>query len=76
MRYHKIVIMSVDAEEHVFVRDHEGVRMTKIGDFIDAALGSPAKPDSPYQKLTGVALGEVLCFGLENHQKSDIINFY
>ncbi|HEX9636335.1 MAG TPA: DNA gyrase subunit B [Acidobacteriota bacterium] len=63
LRYHKVIIMSVDAHEHVFLRDQHGVRMETIGSFIDRALEqSPADP-------TGVArrqaddLGEVLCFG-------------
>jgi DNA gyrase subunit B len=34
VRYGKIIIMSVDAEEHVFVRDGGGTRMTTIGAFI------------------------------------------
>src|SRR6185369_1566321 len=38
LRYGKVIIMSVDAQEHVFVRDARGVRMTRIGDFIDGAL--------------------------------------
>ena len=39
LRYHRIIIMSVDGDEHVFVRDDErGVRMTTVGTFIDAAL--------------------------------------
>src|ERR1700689_4130401 len=38
LRYHRIIIMSVDAQEHVFVRSGEGVRMTTIGEFIDTAL--------------------------------------
>ncbi len=43
-RYHKIVIMSVDAAEHVFVRDDRGVRMVKIGEFIDRVIeGSPER---------------------------------
>src|SRR3954465_627211 len=37
MRYHKIIIMSVDAEEHVLVRGAAGVTLVKIGDFIDRA---------------------------------------
>ncbi|MGI9181062.1 MAG: DNA gyrase subunit B [Longimicrobiaceae bacterium] len=67
-RYHKIIIMSVDAEEHAFVRDAHGVRMTKIGDFIDAALAGQASGDTGYEKRSGDDLGEVLCFGLEDHQ--------
>lgn len=62
LRYHRIIIMSVDAEEHVFVRDSGGqVRMTRIGDFIDAAL--PASSAEDYCKRADAHLGEVLCFG-------------
>jgi DNA gyrase subunit B len=75
LRYHRVIIMSVDAEEHVFVRDADrGVRMVRIGKFIDDALASrdPASCASPsskdgVDKLTGAPLGEVLCFGLDNH---------
>jgi len=67
IRYHKIVIMSVDAEEHVFVRDARGVRMVKIGEFIDAALsGQDVAAASGYQKLSNRNFGEVLCFGRED----------
>jgi len=38
LRYHKIIIMSVDADEHVFVRDRRGVQLVRIGAFIDRAL--------------------------------------
>jgi DNA gyrase subunit B len=68
LRYHKIIIMSVDAEEHVFVRNENGVRMVKIGQFIDAALERNAEKNGKYEKVSGSHLGEVLCFGLENHQ--------
>jgi DNA gyrase subunit B len=68
LRYHKLVLMSVDSEEHVFVRDGQGVRMTRIGAFIDAALeGWGVASDGPWDKLTSDDLGEVLCFGLEDH---------
>ena len=41
LRYHRIIIMSVDGDEHVFVRDDQrGVRMVRIGAFIDNALAS------------------------------------
>ncbi len=67
LRYHKVVLMSVDAEEHVFVRDKHGVRMTKIGPFIDAALEEGAQENGSYAKRSGDDLGDVLCFGLDNH---------
>ncbi len=71
LRYHRVIIMSVDAEEHVFVRDADrGVRMVRIGKFIDDALasGEPASSSTKdgVDKLTGAPLGEVLCFGLDN----------
>ncbi|MGA2398405.1 MAG: LAGLIDADG family homing endonuclease [Steroidobacteraceae bacterium] len=58
--------MSVDGDDHVFIRDEQrGVRMARIGNFIDKALGTqPAS--GGVDKLTGAPLGEVLCFGLDN----------
>ncbi|MFQ5746556.1 MAG: DNA gyrase subunit B [Gemmatimonadota bacterium] len=67
-RYHKIVLMSVDGDEHVFVRDDEGVRFTTIGAFIDRVLAAYGQGDAPYGKVTGAPLGEVLCFGLADHE--------
>jgi len=61
-RYHKIVLMSVDGEEHAFVRDERGVRMVKVGEFIDAAVAG-REPEGP-QGLVRVVhepLGDVLC---------------
>jgi len=67
LRYHRIIIMSVDGDEHVFVRDDQrGVRMVRIGSFINGALGSQA-PSGGVDKLTSDALGDVLCFGLNDH---------
>jgi DNA gyrase subunit B len=66
LRYHRIIIMSVDGDDHVFVRDEQrGVRMVRIGNFIDSALGSQSAGGG-VDKLTGAPLGEVLCFGLDN----------
>ncbi len=64
-RYHKIILMSVDGEDHVFVRTPSGVRMTTIGSFIDAALVS-TPPSGPhgYTKRAHEHLGEVMCFGI------------
>ena len=67
IRYHKVVIMSVDSEEHVFVRNHLGVRMQKIGNFIDSALSDGLLTDrvtqnDGWEKMSGEGLGEVLCF--------------
>jgi DNA gyrase subunit B len=67
LRYHRIIIMSVDGDEHVFVRDENlGVRMVRIGSFIDAALAAHS-PSGAVDKLTAEHLGEVLCFGLDDH---------
>jgi DNA gyrase subunit B len=69
-RYHKIIVMSVDAEEHVLVRDTYGhARLVKIGDFIDAALdGLPSYGPQQYCKRAYDDLGEVLCFGKGDHE--------
>ena len=67
LRYHRIIIMSVDGDDHVFVKDdHRGTRMVRIGAFIDKALADNAP--SGTDKLTGAPLGDVLCFGLDNHE--------
>jgi DNA gyrase subunit B len=72
LRYHRIVIMSVDGNEHVFVRDPgAGVRMVRIGQFIDAALESHSedrRSENGADKLSGAPLGEVLCFGLNDRE--------
>jgi len=66
LRYHRIIIMSVDGDEHVFVRDDQrGARMVRIGSFIDGALAAHAP--GGVDRLTSEALGEVLCFGLQDH---------
>ncbi|MFN0063766.1 MAG: DNA gyrase subunit B [Myxococcaceae bacterium] len=69
VRYHRIILMSVDGDEHVFVRDASGVRMVTAGEFIDAVLGPPAGDD--YASLDAQKagpLGDVLCFGLSDHE--------
>ena len=67
LRYHRIIIMSVDGNEHVFVRDDQrGVRMVRIGKFIDDALAAHS-PTGGVDKLTTDGLGDVLCFGIEDH---------
>jgi DNA gyrase subunit B len=67
LRYHRIIIMSVDGDDHVFVRDTDHLtRMVRIGEFIDRALAvTPTRADG-VAKLTGAPLGEVLCFGVDN----------
>ncbi|PSQ97918.1 MAG: DNA gyrase subunit B [Bacteroidetes bacterium SW_9_63_38] len=69
IRYHKIVMMSVDAEEHVFVRRNGTTRMVEIGDFIDEALehGNDT-PGAYYDKRSDDTLGKVLCFGRDTHE--------
>ncbi|MGH2780968.1 MAG: DNA gyrase subunit B, partial [Thermoleophilaceae bacterium] len=67
-RYHKVVVMSVDGEEHVLVRDAAGTRMTKIGPFIDAALAAYDKDVDGYTKVVREDLGEVLCIGWETNK--------
>ncbi|MCB9582180.1 MAG: DNA gyrase subunit B [Polyangiaceae bacterium] len=68
LRYHKVILMSVDAAEHVFVRDAAGVRMVRIGEFIDARLDGLAPDELGVCKISSVGLGEVLSFGPEDHQ--------
>jgi DNA gyrase subunit B len=64
LRYHRVVIMSVDGDEHVIVRDAKGARLERIGRLVDAALeGVPARFDG-VTKRKGADLGDVLCFGL------------
>ncbi len=67
-RYHKVVVMSVDGGEHVFVRHGDHVRMTTIGAFIDAAVVADGQAERSYAKVGGQALGEVLCVGLDDHE--------
>jgi len=68
LRYHRIIIMSVDGDDHVFVRDAKtGVRMVRIGAFIDAALGGKGAGEG-VDKRTDSRLGEVLCFGVDSHE--------
>jgi len=67
LRYHRVIIMSVDGDDHVFVRDpRRGVRMVRIGRFIDDALGAKDGV-SRIDRRDAHSLGEVLCFGLSDH---------
>jgi DNA gyrase subunit B len=77
LRYHRIIIMSVDGDEHVFVRGASGqARMVRIGDFIDGTLDAhrdsgAVESNGHAEKLRaarlgGAQLGEVLCFGLDD----------
>jgi DNA gyrase subunit B len=67
-RYHKIVIMSVDGDEHVFVRDDDGVRFTTIGAFIDRIVEAHGHGSAPYSRVANAPMGEVLCFGTNDHE--------
>ncbi len=69
LRYHRVIIMSVDGDEHVFIRDaSSGVRMVRIGAFIDAALTGVRPTAGGIEKRTDSQLGEVLCFGMDDHR--------
>jgi len=66
-RYHKVVLMSVDADEHVLVRKDGVVRMTTIAEFIDPLVeGRSAEgPQQLVRSLYG-DFGEVLSIGLDD----------
>jgi DNA gyrase subunit B len=72
LRYHRVIIMSVDGDDHVFVRNDAGLaRMVRIGEFIDAALDThrgDVESDGHAEKLRGKPLGDVLCFGLDGQE--------
>jgi len=68
LRYHRIIIMSVDGDDHCFVRDRSGVRMTTVGGFIDAALVGLSPDENGVTRRVREPLGDVLCFGLDDHQ--------
>ncbi len=83
LRYHRIIIMSVDGDDHVFVRAGDGLaRMVRIGEFIDAAIEShrhsgrleddghaqKVRADRPDHALPGgESLGDVMCFGVDDN---------
>ncbi|QSG10039.1 Type IIA topoisomerase (DNA gyrase/topo II, topoisomerase IV), B subunit [Halapricum desulfuricans] len=55
LRYGKVIVMSVDGEEHAFVRDTDGrTRFIEIGPFIDDVIEDGGDAYQDY---------EVLCFG-------------
>jgi DNA gyrase subunit B len=69
LRYHRVVIMSVDGDDHVFVRDDaQGARMVRIGAFIDKALEGVAPDETGVTRRVRESLGEVLCFGRGDHR--------
>jgi DNA gyrase subunit B len=60
LRYNRIILMSVDGEEHGFVRDEDGrTRFVKIGEFIDDVIDADGEDYEEY---------EVLCFGRDDHE--------
>ena len=75
--------MSVDGDDHVFVRAGDGLaRMVRIGEFIDAAIEShrhsgrleddghaqKVRADRPDHALPGgESLGDVMCFGVDDN---------
>ncbi len=72
-RYHKIILMSVDGDEHVLVRDREGrTRLTRVAEYIDPWVDhAPVSGPQEYRKvLAGQPgeLGEVLCVGRDDHE--------
>ena len=72
-RYHKIILMSVDGDEHVLVRDRNGrTRLTRVAEYIDPWLEhAPVSGPQGYKKvLAGQPgeLGEVLCVGRDDHE--------
>ena len=67
LRYHRIIIMSVDGDEHVFVRDRPARRAHGPDRRLHRCVLSPRRHQrGGVDKLTGDALGEVLCFGLQD----------
>ncbi|GIV79383.1 MAG: hypothetical protein KatS3mg050_3777 [Litorilinea sp.] len=59
LRYHRIILMSVDAEEMCFVRDPAGqIRQVQIGPFIDERL----------EAGEDVSAYSVLCFDQQTHR--------
>ncbi len=79
LRYHRIIIMSVDGDDHVFVRQRDGLaRMVRIGAFIDQAIelqreSGHLDDDGHAQRVLAERLqgdeklGDVLCFGKDDH---------
>jgi DNA gyrase subunit B len=60
-RYHKVILMSVDGQEHVLVRGPDGVRLTTIGEFVDPHLeGQPAEGPQRITRAVYGRFGEVL----------------
>ena len=59
-RYQKVILMSVDGEEHGFVRDGDGnTQFVEIGSFIDGVIDADGDGYDDY---------EVLCFGRDDNR--------
>jgi DNA gyrase/topoisomerase IV subunit B/intein/homing endonuclease len=68
LRYHRIIIMSVDGAEHVLIRRGNAVRMTTVGAFIDAALVGVEPNEEGICRRVHEPLGDVLCFGRDDQR--------
>ena len=66
-RYRKIIAMSVHSDDDILVRNEKGVRLTKIGSFIDGALEGSGGTDVSRDKRVSTDLGDILCFGIRDH---------
>ncbi|MCP5327553.1 MAG: DNA gyrase subunit B [Sinobacteraceae bacterium] len=72
LRYHRVIIMSVDGDDHVFVRQPgQPAQMLRIGEFIDRTLdvhraSGAVESDGHAEKLRHRPLGEVMCFGVDD----------
>jgi DNA gyrase subunit B len=64
-RYHKLILASVDGDDHVLVRDHRAARLTKVGPHIDAILHRHDRDVPEYTKVVHEDLGEVACFDVK-----------
>ncbi len=68
-RYHKVILMSVDGEEHVLVRDGDSVRLTTIGEFVDEQVeGLPVEGPQGLVRSVYGRLGEVLSVDLDGRE--------
>jgi DNA gyrase/topoisomerase IV subunit B len=80
LRYHKVVLMSVDRDEPVLIKDQTGsVRMVQIGKYINDLLIGTAPDDHGVFKLystqgakveSSLDLGEVFCFDIHTKKTS------
>jgi DNA gyrase subunit B len=68
-RYHKVILMSVDGEEHVLVRDGEGVRLTTIAEFVDPHVEDrPVEGPQSLVRSVYERFGEVLSVDLDGRE--------